>query len=331
MKFTHQLFSRVTAGALAVVFAVTTLVAPRAFAEEDSSNTTGNTSSFSMSPMYEKIVLDPGESYTSSFRIRATNTATQPFFYKVYNQPYYRSEDNQVVFEEHSNMSQIMNWTTINSPMNGSLEPGEATDISFTINVPKDAPAGGQYMTITVGSDSKPVSENGGINIQESIAMGYTVYAEITGTTVRQGEISGLNVPSFLLSGDITASSTIKNTGNVHGSAKYVMQVFPLFSSEEVFTNEENPDTLLILPDRTLYHETIWENTPSMGIFNVVYTVEFEGVTSQVKKLVIKCPIWFLFIIIFGIIVLITWCILRFRARRTTKRRPATNTSSDEA
>ena len=282
-----------------------TTVTTGTFAEDA---TTGNVSSFSMSPMYERIVLDPGETYTSSFKIRATNTATQPFHYKVYNQPYYRDEANQVVFEEHSNMSQIIDWTTFNSSITGSLEPNESTEISFTIRVPEGAPAGGQYMTITVGSDSKGVSENGGINIQESIAMGYTVYAEITGTTIRQGEITGVNVPSFLLSGDITGSATVQNNGNVHGDAKYTLQVFPLFSNEEVYTNEENPDTLLILPDRTLYNETIWENTPAMGIFNVVYTVEFEGVTSQVKKLVV-----------------------RFRARHTTKRRPTTNTSSDEA
>lgn len=283
-------------------------------------NNVRSISRFSMSPMREKIILNPGETYTSSFSIHAADTITQPFYYKVYNQPYYRSEDNQVVFEEHSNMSQIANWTTINSPMNGSLEPGESTSISFTIHVPEDAPAGGQYMTITVGSDSKEITENGGVNIQESIAIGYTVYAEIAGTTIRQGEIVSANVPSFLFSGNITGSSAIKNTGNVHGDAKYALQVFPLFSSEEIYTNEENPDIHLILPDRTLYSETTWKNTPALGIFNVIYTVEFEGVTTQIKKLIIKCPIWLLALIIFGIVALIARFIFITRSRHKRPR-----------
>ena len=270
--------------------------------------------------MREKIILNPGETYTSSFSIHAADTITQPFYYKVYNQPYYRSEDNQVVFEEHGNMSQIANWTTIDSPMSGSLEPGESTNINFTIRVPEDAPAGGQYMTITVGSDSKEISENGGINIQESIAIGYTIYAEIAGTTIRQGEIVSANVPSFLLSGNISGSAAIKNTGNVHSDAKYALQVFPLFSDEEIYTNEENPDVRLVLPDRILYNETVWENTPAMGIFNVVYTIEFEGITTQVKKLVIKCPIWLLFLIIFGITILIARFIFHARSYRKRSR-----------
>ena len=300
-------FKSITLTLLTTLFFATAVI-PNTFADGN------NTSSFSMSPMREKIILNPGEIYTSSFNIHAASTITQPFYYKVYNQPYYRDKDNQVIFEEYGNMSQITNWTTINSPMSGSLGPGESANISFTVHVPEDASAGGQYMTITVGSDSKEISENGGVNIQESIAIGYTVYAEIAGTTIRQGEIVSANVPSFLLSGDIAGSSAIKNTGNVHGDAKYTLQVFPLFSSEEIYTNEENPDIHLILPDRTLYSETTWKNTPALGIFNVIYTVEFEGITTEVKKLIIKCPIWLLFLIIFSIIVLITWIVFRSRS-----------------
>ena len=135
----------------------------------------------------------------------------------------------------------------------------------------------------------------------------------MTGSVVRKGEIIDASLPSFLLSGNITGAATVKNNGNVHGDAVYKMQVFPLFSDEEVFTNEEDPATAMVFPNRSRYKELAWEGTPMVGIFNVVYTVEFEGATAQIKKMVIICPVWLLFIIIFAIALLILWILMRVR------------------
>ena len=316
MKF-QQTIKKCAACAAAVALACTFFPSANVCAEDP------GTISFLMSPMYEKISLDPGESYSSSFTITTPSQATADFNYQVYTQSYYRDENNIAIFEDVEGHSQMVDWITIDSPTTGTLPPDGYATIRFTINVPENAPAGGQYAAITVGTaHPETQGSDDGIKIQESIAMGYTVYAEITGETVKQGEITDINVPSFLFSGNITGSSSIKNTGNVHGDAIYKLQVFPLFSSEEVYTNEENPDIRVVLPDRTLYYETSWDNTPWLGIFNVLYTVEFEGVVSQVSKMVIVCPIWLLFVVIFGIIMLIIWIVLRSKARKTPKKKP---------
>ena len=266
--------------------------------------------SIAMSPMNERIVLNPGDHYSGSFKITNPVTSDHDFNYKTSVVPFYVDEAYNVDLESNASYNQMTEWITVANEA-GSLEPNSSTVIRFTIDVPANAPAGGQYAGIKVSSKDSTEEKHEGLNIKVSMGAAYLIYAEIAGETIHRGEITDVNVPSFLLSGNISGSATIKNTGNVHGVAKYTLKVFPLFSNEELYTNEENPKNMTILPNRSLYDETTWDNTPAIGVFNVIYTVEFEGVTEQVSKMVIKCPIWLLFIIIFAIVALIIYIVLR--------------------
>ena len=287
----------------------------------------------SMSPPNQKIILNAGETYNGSFIISNSQNNSGAFKYKVSVKPFFVDEDYNIYYEKTEGINQIVDWTTLDTT-EGILPLGESQRIGFSINVPENAPAGGQYLAIDVSSVNDPKVESESDNsigtfINQNISMAHIVYAEIAGTTVRTGEILDASVPSFLFSGNITAESTIKNTGNTHGVAKYTLQIFPLFSDEEVYTNEEDPQTAVILPNRTLISTTTWENTPSIGIFNVIYTVEFEGITTQVSKMVIICPIWLLFLIIFIIAAIIIWLVMRICARgkkKTRKSEPAATT-----
>lgn len=272
-----------------------------------------------MSPPNEVIILKAGEKFTGTFTISNGTTNPVDFNYKVEVQPFFVDENYNIYYEETEGLNQMVDWITTDKT-SGLLKANVAEKINFTIDVPEDAPAGGQYAAIVVssvtGENNAKADSGTGVAMNESIGMAHIIYAEIAGTTKRSGEVMDTNVPSFIFDGNITAESTIKNTGNVHGKATYKMQVFPLFSNEEVFTNEEKPETQLLLPNRTITNKTTWEQTPMVGIFNVKYTVEFEGVTTEVTKLVIKCPLWLFFIVIFIIIAIITWIVVRIRSRK---------------
>lgn len=306
MKKIKRISSLIIAAAISVAYSMWPMASVRA-AEQFS---------FALSPMTQSIVLNPGDVYNGSFKVVNPNANTSDLAYSVERRSFYVDEDYSTTYDEVD--SPIVEWTTITSGESGVVKPNSSADVTFTIRVPRDAPSGGQYEAFRVSAGPAEEAQTGdsGLVIKEQFIITYLVFAEIAGEKVRQGEIVGIDVPGFLFSGNITGSASIRNTGNIYGRAKYMLQVFPLFSNEEVYTTEEDPATKLILPDRTLYNETAWAQTPSIGIFNVVYTVEFEGVTAQVSKMVIKCPIWVLAIVIFAIAAIIIWLVIRAKNRK---------------
>ncbi len=296
---------------VAILFAATAVMTPAVMAEDELYG-------FSISPMDQQIVLTPGDSYESSLKVSNPGSYTTDLDYEVTVKPFYRNDESSVVFDNKNGYGEMANWITITSHQTGHLSPNETDEVTFRIDVPEDAPAGGQYASVLVSSSS---SSNDNAMIKETRQIGHLIYAEISGETTRNGEIMSIDVPSFLLSGNVRGTASIKNTGNVHGVASYKLQVFPLFSNEEVYTNEENPERFLIMPEQTYYDETAWEQTPEVGIYNVLYTVEFEGKTAQVSKLVIKCPIWLLFIILFIVAGIAIWLATRVWGRKSRKNR----------
>lgn len=313
-----QIFKWVMSIATTVALVSVTLITPKAWADEGFE--------FALAPMYEKIILNPGDNFTGSFDVINMSDGGSVIDYETEVNCYFVDENYNDIYSGDSSWCKMKDWITINSNKGGRLEADDKNSIVYTISVPENAAGGGQYATIMVTADiakedtdsnvGQDKSEGVDTGIKERKTIAYLIYAEITGDVIRQGDIVDVNIPSFLLSGNIIGASAIKNTGNTHGVATYKLQVFPLFSNEEIFTNEEDPQAHTILPDRTYYSETAWENTPAVGIFNVVYTAEFEGVTTQISKLVIKCPIWLLFIVVFAIVVLIIWIVMRVRTHR---------------
>ena len=282
-----------------------------------------------LSPMSQQVILIPGDSYETSFNISNPSGQTEDAYYKLSVEPFYVNENGAATFEAKGDSGKIVDWISFEVPEDGKLSPNNTSEIKFRIDVPENAAAGGQYASIIVtmmneaekrddDNDKNGVknSDDNKATIKEIKRIAHLVYAEVAGNTFRKGEISDVSLSSFLFSGNITASSLVKNTGNVHGSAYYKLQVFPLFSNEEIYSNEEHLESHVVLPDQTLHNETAWEDTPGIGIFNVVYTVEFEGSEARIERMVIKCPVWLLFIIIFVIAALIIWIAIRIRARK---------------
>lgn len=275
-----------------------------------------------ISPPQQKIILYPGETYESSIDISSPIDSEYDLKYSLSIGSYGLTKDengkvdyNDTDVDTVTGYNQIMNWIKLGKT-SGTVAPNETDTVPFTIVVPQDAPAGGQYATIIVQNDTSVDDKKGGnVSIKNEVRFAASILAEVAGETREEGEILENSIPAFMTSGPLAATSIVKNNGNVHTDAKYTLQVWPLFSDEEICTNDEKPSESMIMPETDRFH-TEECNISGFGIFRAKQTVEIFGEKSEVEKIVVLCPLWLMFLIIFLIAALIIWIVMKVQARK---------------
>lgn len=299
-----------------------------AFADFDGMDTV-----MTVSPPSQKIILTPGEDYEGSLSVSSSSTSKNDLTYSVSVGTYGisksengKSNYDDVDLDTVTGYNQMMDWIDIKKDK-GVVPKGGTEVVPFVIHVPKNAPAGGQYATIIIQDDTETAGTgDSGVTFENKIRFASIIYAEVTGSTKENGSITENNIPSFILNNQLSATSLVRNDGNVHTEAEYTLQVWPIFSNEEVCTNEEKEEgskiegskTSLIMPETERYHtQTCY--LPSVGIFRAVQTVKIFGETSVVERTVIFCPLWLLFIILFVIIALVLWIFMKVKGNKKRK------------
>ena len=252
-------------------------------------------STFTVTPMSQRISLKPGETYSGSITIVNPVDATSDFKYKVYVAPYgVTNEKYDADFVTSTDRTQIAKWITIKDA-EGEIEPNGTKEVEFTIKVPESAPGGGQYASIMVGSNDDNESSEG-IAVQNVFEMASLIYAEVDGDIIHSGEILENNVPGFSATTPVTVSSLIKNDGNLHEDATFTISVSNFFTGEVILPTEENEGRYseVILPETTKYTSREIDNLPSIGIVHINQTINYNGTSSVKEKDVLICPIWFI-------------------------------------
>ena len=281
-----------------------------------------NSSTVTVSPMTQKVILTPGDSYEGSIKVSNPNSAKYNLDYSVHIGSFSQHSDQGSVddygtvdTDSRSSYNQMMDWIVLGRK-SGSVPPNGTDVIPFTINVPADAPAGGQYATILVRDETDHSQDaDGNVTIKSVAQIASIIYAEVTGETMNNGVILENNVPSFLMNNNLETTSMVRNDGNIHTDAEYILQVWPMFSDEEICTNEEDPTKSLVMPETEKYHAESCKLS-AIGIYRVKQTVKIFGETSIVEKTVVVCPIWLMFIILFVVFLLIFYFVIKIKNRK---------------
>ena len=278
---------------------------------------------FTILPMSQNFTLVPGETYTGSITVVNPVNSTSDFAYSVSVSPYnVIGEDYQADISNVSAYSKIADWITIENPT-GSIKPNESQEINFTINVPADAAAGGQYAAIMVSSDpSKQESE--GVSINNVFALGSIIYADVEGEVTHEGSILQNNIPEFSTVTPVAVSALLDNHGNVHENAIFALNVTNALTGEKIFPTDEDQNnhfSEIVMPETTRYITRNIDNLPALGIVKVEQTIYYNNEVSTVSKNIVLCPIWFFFLValvIFSIIGFIVASVRHHRRKKST-------------
>jgi len=269
-----------------------------------------------ISPVSSRIKLDPGDKYDGS--IKVSNIGKLAFDFKVYASPY-NVEDltYHQNFNERGNFNKIVNWITFKKESYTALKPGKTVEVKYQINVPNNAPGGGQYAVIFAETAGKNAAES---SIQTINRVGHTIYATISGDTVEVGELVSLEQAGLYFDGNIGSTAIVKNSGNVDFTSTHNFKVESIFGNE--LYNDTKSFTIIAETSRQVDRE--WEETPLIGLFKVTNEIRFLGQSQySEEKLVLVMPIWMMIIIGVVIVALILLVVRKIKkSKKQTNKKP---------
>lgn len=279
-----------------------------------------SSSPLAVSPGLIEVALTPGEVYEGDFSVLNPVTVDITSNYSISVAPLnFFDESYTPAFTDKSDYNQIVDWIEIEAPK-GSLAPQEKRQVHFKITVPADAPAGGQYASILVAAEDTGIADqNEPIAVSAKSRIAILLYSTVAGETREEGTVIENNVGAFFFDQPIKTSSLVINSGNVHIPAKYTLRVYPLFSDEEIYTNEESPKISSVIPDTTLYNEKVWEDTPLLGIFRIEQEIDFADKYNVKSTIAIVAPTWFVILVLLFITAVIYALIDRIQKRKQEK------------
>ncbi|MBQ3293877.1 hypothetical protein IJG96_01970 [Candidatus Saccharibacteria bacterium] len=265
-----------------------------------------------ISPTIQRITLDPGAHYEGNLTI--VNIGQSDLEYTLTVKPYQVSgEDYAALFDVHNGYTQITNWVSF--PENsGSITPGEVKNVSYIIDVPYDAPGGGQFATLFAETNES------GQAVKYNANVGTILLAHINGETREEGKIISTSIPGFLLNPPIIATVKLENKGNIDEEVKNSLEIKNFFSNEVVY-EDATPQTNTMLPGTSRTLTLVVNDVPRLGVFKATLTTEYLNDAEITTRTIFICPIWFIAIIALIILTIVA----RILAKRRDDRRTRSN------
>lgn len=224
-----------------------------------------------LSPAVSRPTLVPGEKATG--KLTVINDGTVGYTFLMYSRPFSVSgegyDPNYTTINERTEAYQ---WVQF-SQTKVRLEPGQRTDIGYSVQTPKNARSGGHYAVLfaeTQPPDDQPA------NVARKKRVGTLLYMRVDGVIEEKGQVESWDAALFQTKKPVTSTLRLKNSGNIHYEANINASYTNMFGKKQFEYNQQ----LLVLPGTTRKIAVEWKDAPYLGIFKASGSVRFLGKTE---------------------------------------------------
>lgn len=255
----------VAATLIIVTSLLLTVIAPKStIAQSD------NGIRLSMSPLPINLSVKPGETTTTTIRVRNSGSQNETLQAGLLKFSADRTTGDPILLDRQDG-DNYFDWVQF-SPSRLELVPNEWGEVAMTISVP-DTAAFGYYYAVTFGRADEVESQRGQATLQGAAATLVLLEVDVPGAK-RELEIENFKTAKdwyeFL---PVTFESRIRNRGNVH--AIPFGNIFIKQADKTIDTVAFNSAKGSILPDSPRMYDVDWSN--GFPVYEV------EAVDDQVK------------------------------------------------
>lgn len=281
--------------------------------------------SLTITPPLFQLTIGPGESWASTIKVVNSNSYDVTLYSSVMN---FSSEGENgqgrltpvIRKESGENSNTLAEWIQVSAEP--FLVPKEKSyEVPFSIQIPKDAPPGGHYAAVLIGTE--PLTggvEGAAMTVSSQISSLF--FVRIKGDTKESGRIQSLKAEHYFYfhqNPEVKLSLQFKNDGNVHLQPKGEIDIFSMWG-KKMASIPVNQKTSFgnVLPNSTRTYEFIWQADESIldfGFYKAIATITFgedehqnEDITTSfwivpLKPLLILIGIFLIFIFITTLII----------------------------
>lgn len=192
-------------------------------------------------------------------------------------------------------------WVTPHLPRI-TLAPGASQEITYRIAVPAVASEQEYHFALVASTTIQQGDSTRTLRVASLLYL----YAD-GGHLRRSSDITDVKIPSFVVTGDVPYSFTIKNTGTVHIEARATIQL-------QASQHTDADNRFVIMPGEKKYMSGRLPAPFWPGVYTVMYgyTDQLNGSVVQESMPVIYIPLWALGVVVVFVLCSI-WLVQRSR------------------